>query len=169
MADAVNFAVGQLQSEPGQFRRIVLLLGQAQDQGRTAAPEEVLRTLGGAGTAVYSLTFSGPKKSGKPTKSRVHGKSASPNPLRSALDELQQHTAAELAAYTGGGHATFTDRRDFDEAFKAFAADIRNRYMLEFQPAEHESGFHQLAIKVRKGLSATARGGYWFDPPRGDP
>ena len=57
MTDAVQLAVEQLQSEPGNFRRIVLLISQENDEGSTTPPEEALRMLGKGSTAVYSLTF----------------------------------------------------------------------------------------------------------------
>ncbi len=164
MIDAVQLAVEQLQSEPGNFRRIVLLISQENDEGSTTPPEEALRMLGKGSTAVYSLTFGaeGEKKSGKAVRGarKVHES----NPLVAAVNNMREHTAAELADYTGGAHLSFGTRREFDEAFKAMAGDMRDRYVLGFQPAAHSPGLHELNIEVREGLAVTGRGGYWFDP-----
>ena len=166
LSDAVLLGVQQLQSEPGRFRRIVLLISQETDQGSSTAPEEILRTLGKGSTAVYALTFSAPHTRGKTV--RGHRSVNEETPLAAAVRELREHTADELAAYTGGAHLAFSTRREFDEAIKAVASDIRNRYALGFQPAAHDPGIHRLTIHVREGLSVTGRGGYWFDPVGSD-
>jgi VWFA-related protein len=162
--DAVQYGVDQLQSEPGSFRRIVLLLSQEKDQGSTRTPEEVLQILGKGSTAVYSLSFAAAKTKPAATPRRAHGKTPPPTPLDGAIQGLREHTATKLASYTGGAHAAFADRRDFIEAIKAISADIHHRYALAFQPNAHEAGIHRLTIKVRDGYTATARNGYWFDP-----
>ena len=169
LVDAVQFGVQQLQSEPGQFRRIVLLVSQETDEGSLTPFEESLHTLGKGSTAVYSLTFHAPAPRGKFKPAR-RAKDRQPiTPLAAALNQLHADTASQLAAYTGGAHLSFTTRRDFDEAMKAIATDIRNRYGLSFQPAAHLPGLHQLKVNAREGLRITARGGYWFDPEEKNP
>lgn len=161
--DAVQFGVDQLQSEPGRFRRIVLLLSQEKDIGSTKTPEVVLRTLGQGSTCVYSLTFAAAKTKPARTSRRIHAKTLAPTFLEAEIRGLREHTSTELASYTGGAHAVFADRRDFNEAVKAIAADIHHRYSLAFQPSTHQPGIHQLTIKATDGYVATARNGYWFD------
>lgn len=167
ISDAVRFAVEQLQSEPGDFRRVVLLISQEKDEGSTVPPEDDLRTLGKASTAVYSLTFAPPAKKLKNNHDRRRVDYASP--LAESIDALREHTASELSTYTGGAHLSFSARQDFDEDVKAIAADIRGRSTLTFQPNGHEPGLHLLTVAVRDGRSVTVRGGYWFDPIRSDP
>lgn len=164
LLDAVQLGVQQLQSEPGSFRRIVLLISQETDQGSSTAPEEALRALGKGSTAVYALTFVAPKAKSVRGTARSRHRMDEETPLAAAVKAMREHTATQLAAYTGGVHLTFSTRREFDEAIQAIANDIRNRYVLAFQPAAHDPGIHRLTVQVRKGLSATARDGYWFDP-----
>jgi hypothetical protein len=59
--DAVDYVIGLLQQEAGDFRRIVLLLSQSRDEESRTSAEEVVRRLGKSNTSVYSLTFSEPK------------------------------------------------------------------------------------------------------------
>lgn len=168
LLDAVQFGVQQLQSEPGSFRRIVLLISQETDEGSSTSPEEALRALGKGSTAVYSLTFVAPKPKGEKGTARSRHSMGATAPLATAVNGLRDRAATELAAYTGGAHLTFSTRREFDEAIKSVAIDLRNRYALAFQPAEHDAGIHRLTVQVREGLAVTARGGYWFDPVASD-
>jgi VWFA-related protein len=165
--DAVQFAVNQLQSEPGTFRRIVLLISQEKDDCSTIPLDRALRTLGEASTAVYSLTFNAPAR--KINSKRGLHRFDYASPLAQTLDALREHTASELAGYTGGAHLSFSTRSDFDEDIKAVAADIRSRRTLTFQPNGHEPGLHLLKLEVRYDFSVTARSGYWFDPVGSDP
>ena len=167
ITDAVQFAVEQLQGEPGSFRRIVLLISQEKDAGSTTSAEQALRTLGKGSTAIYSLTYPEPE-----SKARIRHRRREANgtaPIAAALDELREHTATGLAAYTGGAHVSFSDRREFDDAIKAIADDIHHRYALGFQPTVREPGFHPIQVETRGGLRVTARGGYWFDPIPAEP
>ena len=164
LLDAVEFGVQQLQSEPGYFRRIVLVISQETDSGSATPPETVLQTLGKGSTIVYSLTFSASDSKRKRRAVRKSKNSHTGTLLTNALDDLQTHTASHLATYTGGAHLSFTTPREFDEALLAIAADIRNRYVLSFQPSPHLPGLHELRVEAGAGLSVMARGGYWFDP-----
>jgi hypothetical protein len=159
-----NLACSNCKVNPGHFWRIVLLISEQNDAGSTTPPEEALRILGMSGTAVYSLTFAAPKRIAKTKEAHRRHTVDQSSPLAPALKELRDHTATELAAFTGGVQLSFSTPGDFDDAMKLIGTDIRNRYALGFQPANHEPGLHQLSIKVREGLNVTARGGYWFDP-----
>lgn len=169
LSDAVLFGVQQLQSEPGSFRRIVLLISQEADNGSATPPEETLRALGKGSTAVYALTFSPALAKRERTTARHRRTVNEKSPLTAAIKEMREHTATQLAAYTGGAHLTFSTQHEFDEALIAIASDIRNRYALAFQPESHDPGIHCLTIQVPKGLSVTARAGYWFDPVSSHP
>lgn len=167
ITDAVQFAVEQLQSEPGSFRRIVLLISQEKDAGSTTSAEQALRTLGKGSTAIYSLTYPEPESKARIRRGRRQANGMAP--IAAALDAVREHTATGLAAYTGGAHVSFSDRREFDDAIKAVADDIHHRYALGFQPTVRELGFHPLQVENRSGLRVTARGGYWFDPNQAEP
>jgi VWFA-related protein len=183
--DAVDYVIGQFQQEPGKFRRIVLLISQAKDEGSRASAEEVVRHLGEGNTSVYSLTFSPPKSPPQfRSKSRVaKPRRASPagnteqdetgdmsTPLGTAVKALRKNTAEEIALLSGGEHLKFRDEQDFERQLSVVTDDIHNRHMLSFQPSSHEPGFHTLTIGVvdhgaRLGISA--RTSYWFDAGTG--
>ncbi len=58
IVDAVNCAIQLLQDQPANFRRIILLISQARDEGSMAHTEEVLQGLVQTAATIYSFTFS---------------------------------------------------------------------------------------------------------------
>jgi VWFA-related protein len=167
--DAVKCAIGELRLQPASFRRIILLLSQAQDDGSEAHTEDMVRSLAESGTTIYSLTFS-------PKQARVKGHFAKPvngNPrdqksLGVVLKAMRENTAAEVAALSGGEHLRFRDERDLETKLSILAKDIHSGYTLSFSPSSHDSGFHAIAVHVVKKhtrLEVVARTIYWFDTP----
>ncbi len=177
--DAVDYVIELLQQEAGDFRRVVLLLSQSQDEGSRTSAEEVVRNLGKGNTSVYSLTFSPPKSPphswGKSRAAKPRAFSASgqvdetvdlSTPLGAAVKALRTNTADELAVLSGGAHLKFRDEPDFEKQLSAIADDIHNRYMLSFQPDSHQPGFHTLSVRVasqQPHLGILARTSYWFE------
>ena len=176
--DAVDYVIELLQQEAGDFRRVVLLLSQSQDEGSGTSAEEVLRHLGKGNTSVYSLTFSEPKspphswgksRAAKPrafaSSEQVEGADRSV-PLSTAVKALRTNSAEELAVLSGGAHLKFRNEPDFEKQLAAIADDIHHRYMLSFQPDSHQPGFHTLSVRVtgrQPHLGILARTIYWFD------
>ncbi len=177
--DAVDYVIDLLQQEAGDFRRVVLLLSQARDEGSRTSAEEVVRHLGKGNTSVYSLTFSPPKS---PSHPRGKSRAAKPRafspggqadegvdlstPLGAAVKALQTNTAEEFAVLSGGAHLKFRDEPDFEKKLSAIADDIHSRYMLSFQPDSHQPGFHTLSVRLagkQPHLVILARTSYWFD------
>ncbi len=56
--DSVAFAVAQLRTQPGNYRRAILLLSETIDQGSTTTLSEALRLISDTNTAMYSFAFS---------------------------------------------------------------------------------------------------------------
>jgi VWFA-related protein len=174
--DAVDYVIELLQQEEGDFRRVVLLLSQSQDEGSRAPAKEVVRHLGKGNTAVYSLTFTA-RKSPPPwgSKNQVAKPPAIPpvdeavdmsTPLGVAVKALRTNTTEELAMLSGGAQLKFRDEPDFEKQLSAIADDIHNRFTVSFQPDSHQPGFHMLSVRVagqQRHLGILARTSYWFD------
>jgi VWFA-related protein len=177
--DAVDYVIELLQQEAGDFRRVVLLLSQSQDEGSRTSAEEVVRHLGKGNTSVYSLTFSAPQSpphswgKSRAAKPRTFSAAAQADevvdlstPLGIAVKDLRTNTADELAVLSGGTHLRFRDEPDFEKQLSAIADDIHHRHMLSFQPESHQPGFHTLSVRVagqQPHLSILARTSYWFE------
>ena len=177
--DAVNCAIGLLQLQPPNFRRIIVLLSQAQDLGSTAHAEDVVKRLAESGTTVYSLTFS-------PEEKPVNRHLLKPAPADASqgnallrdtanfssfgpvLKAMRESTAAELAALSGGEQGQFHDEDDLETKVSILTDDIHNGYTLSFYPTSDEAGLHNVAVRVleeKPSLRVMARGIYWVDEP----
>lgn len=178
--DAVNEAVYQFQREPGNFRRIILLLSQATDDASKSSPAELIQQLGKSSTTVYSITFpkAGPTfRSKEPSAGTPRAVGDSSNalapemdaasiPLRDALKAMRKNTAGEIAALSGGEQFRFRNESDLEEQLAATADAIRNQYLLTFHPAKPSPGFHALKVAVKANqahMKITARAAYWSD------
>jgi VWFA-related protein len=176
--DAVNCAVGLLQLQPANFRRIILLLSQAQDDGSSAHAEDVVRSLAESGTTIYSLMFSpGAAQLKDHLAKRRH---EVPSPDNALLSDkmspsaslgviskvMREGTAAEVAALSGGEQLRFHDGNDLETKFSILADYIHNGYTLSFRPSSKESGFHIITVQIvnqQTRFEVKARTIYWFD------
>jgi VWFA-related protein len=177
--DAVNCAMGLLQLQPPDFRRIIILLSQAQDLGSATHAEDVVKRLAESGTTVYSLTFSPEEKlvnrhlrnpaRAHASQGNAHSRdTANFSSFGQALKAMRESTAAELAALSGGEQGKFHDEDDLESKFSILTDDIHNGYTLSFYPTSEEAGLHNVAVRVleeKPGLRVMAREIYWVDEP----
>jgi len=176
--DAVNCAIGLLQLQPANFRRIILLLSQAQDDGSTAHSEDVVRSLAENGTTIYSLMFSPEETQLKDHSAKRHheipshdspllsDKMSPSTSLGGILKVMREGTAAGVAALSGGEQLQFHDEPDLETKFSALADYIHNGYTLSFRPISQESGLHIITVQVvnqQTRLEVNARTIYWLD------
>jgi VWFA-related protein len=181
VVDAVDYAINLLRQQPPQFRRIILLFSQPQDDGSKAHAEDVVRRLGETNTTIYSVTFS-PEKTwlrDQFTKER-HGQppyqlnpAGGPPivgtfdlkaPLMAALGAMRTDTAAEVATLSGGEHVRFDDRAGLEHQLGLIANHIPARYILSFRPTSKQPGFHAIAVRLinqAEPLDVAARSSYW--------
>jgi VWFA-related protein len=167
--DAVHFGVSQLEAEPGEFRRVVLLVSRDMDSGSTISPNEILRQLGTASTEVHSIVFQGQKVKAKSvgTFDPYAGSTNAMGTYGAAIRLLERETASEVAAVSGGDYLRFDASSSFNAGLIRIGEDIRDSYTLGFQPSRNDTGFHSLSVGVvgsQSVLDVRARGAYWFDP-----
>lgn len=160
--DAVAFGVRQLQAEPGQFRRIVLLLSQRGDQGSSTDPQSLLEQLGSSSTVVYSLTFPGGRKLSRlreEERSDSNGRA-----LARLTNAFEYRTAEEVANLTGGFDYEFDDQSSFNSAMLEMLSDFRSEITLGFQPSHPQAGFHRIELKADSPrVRIKARRAYWSE------
>jgi hypothetical protein len=163
--DALLFGVRQLEDEPGRFRRIVLLISQRSDLGNSTSSQLLLERLGTSSTIVYSLTFRGEQTRAV----REHRKKRT-GLIESGLEEasraIDDQTAEETSALTGGTSYQFEDQEELDSAMIKIFSDFHGGITLGFQPSHHEGGFHSIELKTdSRKLQVTARRAYWSARP----
>lgn len=165
--DAVNCGIGLLNHQPASFRRVILLLSQATDDGSKTAPTEVLQRLGESNTTIYSIIFPPEKLAKKPpARDRNHRRSAPSSNLSldAELIAMSTKTAATLANVSGGESVGLKSKDDLDRTLSVLANDFANSYTLSFRPASAEPGLHWIAIQLAKEHSHStieARRLYW--------
>ena len=155
--DAVQCGISILQKQPVQFRRIILLLSQAEDSGSQSQFADVVRDVAKSGTTIYSFTFS------NGTKTKNHGTKTQ----HSNIDDLPSFpNAAELATESGGENVRFSGEDDLEQKMLMVRNDIRSGYILTFRPSAPTPGLHKIRVEVveqKKRLKVLARRNYWLD------
>jgi VWFA-related protein len=77
--DALRFAVGQLQKQPPEYRRAILLISETVDHGSRTALEDAVRAVSDTNTIIYSFAFSSTKAAAGGEASRM-GNDPEPGP-----------------------------------------------------------------------------------------
>jgi VWFA-related protein len=75
MLDGLKFSVEQLQKQPPEYRRAILLLSETVDHGSHIALEDAVRSVSDTNTVIYSFAFSSPKAAAGHEASRTLGDS----------------------------------------------------------------------------------------------
>jgi VWFA-related protein len=161
IVDAVNCAINLLQDQPANFRRIILLLSQARDEGSIVHSEEVLQELVQSAATIYSFTFSP-----SPESTLLSDTISVSTSNALVLEAMHENTAAEFAALSGGKRVRFHDDQDLEPEVSTLAHDIHDGYTLSFHPTSHAPGFHAIrgeVLNARPDLEVTWRTNYWFD------
>jgi VWFA-related protein len=179
--DAVRCATGLLQRQPANFRRIILLFSQSQDDGSKTHAEDVVRSLAESGTTIYSLTFSAAKSRSKSHSARparsvpmflrspddaILSGASRPSIPREIVQAIREDTTAEIVALSGGKQLRFRDEPELEHDLSVVARDLQNGYTLNFYPSSHEAGFHAITVQVvpqSPHLGIKSRASYWFD------
>ena len=69
--DGLKFAVNQLQKQPPEYRRAILLLSETVDHGSHVTLEDAVRTVSDTNTVIYSFAFSSTKSAAGHEASRM--------------------------------------------------------------------------------------------------
>ena len=64
--DGLKFSVEQLQKQPPEYRRAIVLISETVDHGSHTALEDAVRSVSDTNTVIYSFAFSSTKSCGRP-------------------------------------------------------------------------------------------------------
>lgn len=186
--DGLAYALDLLKKEPAGNRRAILLISQERDDGSKTSMKEIVRDLGEANTAVYSITFSAEKTKAKlafkephlnppiqvvPSSGPVLDKDdpAYPiqgyfnldAPLRLIFGAMQKNLSAEVANLSGGEAGSFDNKGELDATMDRVSSHIRNSYILTFQPTSAEPGLHTIRVQLphHPEMIVSSRTSYW--------
>ncbi|HEY1983859.1 MAG TPA: VWA domain-containing protein [Terracidiphilus sp.] len=164
--DTVSYAVDLLQSQPKEFRRVLLLISEERDHGsKHNKPEHVIKKIGQSDVLVLTVSFS-PIRAEFAHDVKDSGEERTMN-MVSALVALVQafkkNVTKEIASMSGGEYTTFTSDKKFEQRVVDEAKHARNRYLLTFSPSNPTPGLHTLKVRLAQdyGAHIVARANYW--------
>ncbi len=131
--DGVHVALMTSQAEPG--RSLVILFTDGRDTMSWLQADEVVESAKRSNAVFYAVATGGAR---------------------------QWSVLRDLADTTGGRAVEIETGADLHGQFERILREFRSRYVLTYTPrGVSESGFHRLAVRVRRGgLSVKARPGY---------
>lgn len=164
--DTVGYAVDLLQSQPKEFRRVLLLVSEERDHGsKHIKPDKLVERVGLSDVLVLSLTFS-PSRAQLLHDLKDNGDQRTMNmmgTLLMATQAVKKNVAKQIALMSGGEYAPFTRDKGFEERVAEVSQHARNRYLLSFHPTDSSPGLHSLTVRLKEnyGAHVVARANYW--------
>ncbi len=165
--DTVSYAVDLLESQPKEYRRVLLLISEERDHGsKHAKAEDVIRKIGRSDVLVLSVSFS-PSRAQLLHDMKDSGDQRTMNMLSTLLMAVQafkKNVSKEIALMSGGEYTTFTSDKRFEQRVVDAAKDSRNRYLLTFSPSNPTPGLHAIRVRTAQdyGARIVARANYWM-------
>lgn len=168
--DTVSYAVDLLQSQPKEYRRVLLLVSEERDHGsRHTKPAQLIRKIGASDVLVLSVSFS-PAKAELLHDAKDNGDDRTMNlfsTLAMIVPAFKKNVSKELAAMSGGEYHAFTGDRSFEARVVESAKHARNRYLITFSPSDPTPGLHSIRVRTVDdyGARIVARANYWREAP----
>ncbi len=168
--DTVSSAVDLLETQPKEFRRVLLLISEERDHGskHTRIPQ-LIQKIGASDVLVLSVSFSPAlAELTHDVKDDVVGNGDQPtmsmlSTLIMAIKAFKKNITKEVAEMSGGEYTTFTGDKRFQQRVVDAAKHMRNRYLITFSPSDPSPGLHTIRVKtvVDYGARIVARANYW--------
>jgi VWFA-related protein len=164
--DTVSYAVDLLQSQPKEYRRVLLLISEERDHGsKHTKPEQLVRKIGGSDVLVLSVAFS-PARAELLHDIKDPGDNRTMSMMSTLLMVVQafkKNVSKEVAHMSGGEYTTFTGDKGFEQRVVDAAKHARNRYLLTFSPSDPTPGLHSIRVRTTQdyGARVVARANYW--------
>jgi VWFA-related protein len=171
--DTVSSAVDLLETQPKEYRRVLLLISEERDHGsKHTKPAQLIRKIGASDVLVLSVSFS-PARAEllHDVKDDVVGNGDQPtmnmvSALIMAVKAFKKNVTKEVAGMSGGEYTTFTGDKRFEQQVVDAAKHMRNRYLITFSPSDPSPGLHTIRVKTAQdyGARIVARANYWSAP-----
>ena len=153
--DTVSSAVDLLETQPKEFRRVLLLISEERDHGskHTKIPQ-LIQKIGGSDVLVLSVSFSPAlAELTHDVKDDVVGNGDQPtmsmvSVLIMAIKAFKKNITKEVAEMSGGEYTTFTGDKRFQQRVVDAAKHMRNRYLITFSPSDPSPGLHTIRVKT---------------------
>jgi VWFA-related protein len=166
--DTVSYGVDLLESEPKEYRRVLLLISEERDHGsKHTKTEQLIEKIGRSDVLVLSVSFS-PARAEFLHDLKDSGDERTMNmmsPLIMLIQAFKKNVSKEVAHMSGGEYTTFTGDKGFEARVVDAAKHARNRYLLSFSPSNPTLGLHTLRVRTAQdyGARVVARANYWLE------
>jgi VWFA-related protein len=169
--DSASYSVNLLESQPKEFRRVLLLISEERDHGsKHTKPEQLIRQIGRSDVLVLSVSFN-------PARAEFAHDAMDPNlddrtlnmvsALAMMVKAFKKNVTKEIAGMSGGEYTAFTGDKKFEARVVDAAKHTRNRYLISFSPSNPTPGLHTLRVRTAQdyGARIVARANYWAAGP----
>ncbi len=166
--DTISYAVDLLQTQPKEFRRVLLLISEERDHGsKHSKAEQVIKKIGESDVLVLTVSFS-PIRAEFTHDVKDSGEQRTMNMVSTLVALVQafhKNVTKEIAQMSGGEYTTFTSDKKFEQRVVDEAKHVRNRYLLTFSPSNPTPGLHTLRVHLAQdyGAHIVARANYWVE------
>ena len=164
--DTVSSAVDLLETQPKEFRRVLLLISEQRDHGsKHTKPERLIQKIGGSDVLVLSISFS-PSRAELLHDLKDNGDDRTMNMVSTlvmAVKAFKKNVAKEVAKESGGEYTTFTRDKAFEQNVMEASEHVHNRYLITFSPSDPKPGLHTIRVRTTQdyGARIVARANYW--------
>jgi VWFA-related protein len=166
--DTVSYAVDLLQSQPKEYRRVLLLISEERDHGsKHTKTEQLIRKIGQSDVLVLSVSFS-PVRAELGHDIKDNGDNRAMNlfsTLAMIVPAFKKNVSKEIAHMSGGEYHPFTGDKGFEKRVVESAQHARNRYLITFSPSNPTPGLHTIRVRTAQdyGARIVARANYWME------
>ena len=163
----MSYAVDLLESQPKEYRRVLLLVSEERDHGsKHTKPAQLVQKIGRSDVLVLSISFS-PSRAELLHDVKDSGEDRTMNIVSSLfmlVQAFKKNAAKEVAQMSGGEYTTFTGDKRFEQRVVDAAKHVRNRYLITFSPSDPKPGLHTIRVKTAQdyGARIVARDNYWL-------
>jgi VWFA-related protein len=164
--DTVSYAVDLLETQPKEYRRVLLLISEQRDHGsKHTKPAQLIEKIGRSDVLVQSVSFS-PARAELAHDIKDNGDNRTMNlfsTLAMIVPAFKKNVTKEVARMSGGEYNTFTGDKAFEMRVVESAKRARNRYLITFSPSDPTPGLHSIRVRTVEdyGARIVARANYW--------
>jgi VWFA-related protein len=166
--DSVSYGVDLLQTQPKEYRRVLLLISEERDHGsKHTKPEQLAQKIGGSDVLVLSVSYL-PSRAELLHDMKDSGDQRTMNmvsALAMIVQAFKKNVAKEVARMSGGEYTSFTGDKGFEARVVDAARHARNRYLITFSPSDPTPGLHTIKVRTAQdyGARIVARENYWLE------
>ena len=169
--DTISSAVDLLETQPKEYRRVLLLISEERDHGsKHTKVEQLIPKIGASDVLVLSVAFSPAlAQLSHDTMDDLKGNGDQPtmsmiSTLVMLIKAFKKNVTKEVAQMSGGEYTTFVGDKKFEQRVLDAAKHMRNRYLITFSPSDPTPGLHTIRVRTAQdyGARIVARADYWL-------